>query len=504
MTRITYNAFIALENDLFEPQIDLTNTVQQFPVVVYHTGVDRYNLDIKVNTDINQPDIRVNVTQILNTSRTTIVTANSAKVFASDIQFEGVYYYFKYPIPNGTNVVQIDGVVTTNKDSHFVYFTNNLEHDLTFDTTKVRITPYPVFICQNYVGLNSIISLDNKTYAISLVNGRMILTYNVPNLSIVTPNVSIFELDIINNLDRPLVQYDPFYVLHEVNGIVYTYDYSRITPVLAAGIYTYNNQFNLLPIDFDQTQYSYFDVFCGFGSNGNITTTIYDDIGLVINQVTDQTILFSRFAVEKNPVNVDYLFENLKPAMIIDKTIVGTRMAFDSTAYKYCQPIPIYLTQNGVDSSIKGFAPIPGQLTYKNLSSFLCIEGYRLNTTTFKFDISSYTNYIDISTGQLVTGYVLDYTTVTPITTYFNYFKSFIEARVNYPVNIDNFRLFGSIDGIAFTTIDESHYSGSINSSISELTIKFLDTAYTSYNYISIGFLMPGNLQFISTEVIKL
>jgi hypothetical protein len=553
MNTITYNGCIAPENDLFKLEISDTG----FPVQMYASSTGKYSTIQHNNSILNQADIRVHIDNIDFGQTTTTVYCNSANLLASNIKFDDIYYYYKWPLARQANIA-IDGILTTNKDNNFVYINDNNQHTISYQDdlgnilqTETLITPFPVFINKDYIDIfanNPLFS--SNTYSVSQKNDSLVVVFNKANVSVIAVDASIFDVQVSLDDFYPWISYFPFYVSMTVDGsTILKYDYSSTYPTIKTinGIknyfypnqcrlfdytgsdliyfrenkfYTYITYVGFMPTSYNNTSYprkldfvvTVQDIVLYISSQGgyidsNIANLgnpyglglysygVYGgpssdepsfDFGTIVVPTISDTTIFSSNAIVKNPLNLDFNINNIKPALINNQVIFeDTIKSIDKNISKKILPRYFLLSAN---NSKHIFQNIVGQKV-EYLTPFIFINSDRKSDTIFTFDISGFSQAIDSNIGSLLSTYVYDYTQNNPTKDLLLKYKSFVDTQFNYKLNIDNIFIFVSNDRNTFVPIGQYYYTGSIDNTLSTLTIRFETNILSQYSYLTLGFL---------------
>lgn len=412
---IKYGGFVAPENDMFKPEI----STQGFPIKLFASNSPQYSSIESWNSELNQLDIRVSISEIDFGPRFTRVYSNSANLLVTDTFFldvndNKVWYYYKWPlnIPGGS--VLVDGVPWPNIDHNFVYLTDNNQHTISYYDQmgdiiyeEDNIIPYPVFIHKDRIDLEGIKILDSRDYTIQVENQTLLITYSKPNLQITPVDACVFDLEVNFEYFYPKLTYWPFYVIINVSDDeILTFDYStvdsQIKIINGVNTYVYSNIFTLFDYDntylisFRESKYNSYQAYIGFlptedtdgtySKSSTFVVTVNDrlvwssldqfiDPDITINSgngtwtwtgpppapTLNPHAIFSNKSIVKNPLALDYLITNLKPALVKEPTIIEDKIrSVDQNIAK--KALPRYFLIQSVESGVS------------NLHSLLLLE----------------------------------------------------------------------------------------------------------------------------------
>lgn len=501
MPNITYSALLAPENDLFKTEISTAG----FPLKIYRTQNPRYSTVELVNSQLNQLDIRVTIFDIVNTSTATKVVCNSANLLASDVKFDDEYYYFRHKRDTSFNFLFVDGVEYTAYDANFIYFKEAGTYEIVYKTGQtttltVSAEPKPVFLNRDYKHLSTLYNLDNRYFKVGKLKDNLEVVFNKPDVRVIAVEANIFSTYVEGDSNYPTIFYHPFRTrVIDSEAATYLYDFADVEPTIVdfegETQYFYKTHFYLFDfertgvIDFPEDKYETYDCFVGFDTTKAYFAVFIDGSFIYLPEEDtledlDTDVVFPYTCIKKNRIEVDIFRDNFKNAVIVDKELVKDGIqTITADIQKGLLPSFFYLSDNRKDFT---FQNIPGQ-EIKDLNSFLYIEGFKVSDSIFKFDISSLTPFIDTETGELDTDLIFDYTASSDIKDYLEAWKPFTEAKFDYTLDIEDFYLYMSEDGIEFTKIEQSNYDMSINSTVTELTINLDNIDISEYNHVAIG-----------------
>lgn len=140
------------------------------------------------------------------------------------------------------------------------------------------------------------------------------------------------------------------------------------------------------------------------------------------------------------------------------------------------------------------------------LSLFSFIQGRQISAVDYSWDLSGLSPAIDSTTGQLAVAYLYDYTQTNNTSTFLNQFRGYTEEAIHYVLDINSLYLFGSEDKTTFTVIDPINYTGSLDSTLSTLSIHFTTSVLLGYSYLTIGYLdsLDSTNYILSKNILEL
>ncbi len=513
--KITYSAFLAPENNLFELEKGDTN----HPLEFYATEEDKYSVGIEYLDDLDQIDVRTIVQTISKGSKYTTVYTNSANLLATDVQFNNEWYYFKTP------KIGINPSIST-YDNNFVYFKTADEIEVSYTnnlgvvTYTSTIKPIPIFLPEDYIGLASIYNLDNKTYSVGKSQDLLAIKYSKPGVHVDLINRSVFEFEIKSQEFYPQIEYRPFLIKLVKGADIYEYDYSRITPTIEKYLVEdeqifYDTIFKLFDykresiVDFRDNKYNAYTAFIGFKPT-RVNSTSYDRelvYRVLVNGNTvyestgvDSSVVWSSNVIKKNPPNLSYLIQNNKPALIKDSTTIKDLIPFiDEKIYKQSLPEVFYVSSNPKQLN---FFNIVGQRV-RYLTPGIDIGGWQESNHVFRFNVENYQDIVDPVTEQEDSSLVFDYSVNTATKNRLLVWKEAIDQTFDSRLHLKDLYLFASTDGNEYIPISKYHYDISIDNTISNLTAVVLTDILDSFNYLKIGFLKETT-QILSASRIEL
>lgn len=237
--------------------------------------IDDHYQDVK----FSRLTLPVRIVSINSTSSFTRVISNSGNFLASDISFNGEYFYFKVPRLDVLFILE-EYPSYPFYDDNFIYFRSNSEVRIFYPNLDhwQELVPHPVFPYKSYSvdpKNESWMTLDGKFVTVAKVKGALAFQFNRPDVRIYSEGRMVTDLFIKKQEPYPWIEYHPFYIEKQYGPYKYEYDYSDISPVVKSypgghNQYFFPNIFRLFDydrngvVDFRENKYKEFEVNVGF------------------------------------------------------------------------------------------------------------------------------------------------------------------------------------------------------------------------------------------------